>query len=428
MRSAGLSARQLPSFLSASRRCSGGPAAKPFSRGYAATGTVVDAAVRVTNSNRSGAGSGTCIDYDEASGDMLVLSACHIFFDRDPNTRIDARGPAEVILFDGSKYTAPMLGMFVKESSDCALLRVHTGKRYPFVPLAEVEPQAGTKLFKVGFPAWKDGGRDVGPGTATGYDERSFLRAKMWTMSGDSGGGVFEEDGKLVGVVSGHNTQGRGGPPTDSAFCCSLTPIRNLIKKVGWKGGNAPRQGGIGNHNQIVQVFPQGSGGSQPGGGQGVTPPKLPDQVGPLTPSPTTPPIQGESKAIADFQAQMKEIAQQLDSINAKVASIKGEKGDPGPQGPAGKNGAPGPQGEKGEQGLVGKAGADGKPGPVGPAGPVGPSGPAGANGVAGKDGLNGKDVDPAIVNSLNIRISSLEAKIGSGGSKLITVPYTVDK
>lgn len=327
--------------------------------------------MRVTNSNRSGAGSGTCIDYDEAAGDVLVLSACHIFFDTDGQP-IDARGPAEVIMFDGSKYTAPMLGMYVKNAGDCALLRVHTGKPYPFVPLAQVDPQPGSKILKVGFPAWKDGARDIGPGTVTGYEQSVRLTARMRTMSGDSGGGVFDENGELVGVVSGHETQGRNGPPTDRAFCCCLQPIRSLIARVGWKGGQGNvKQGGIGNHNQIVQVFPQQT-----------KPSTQPDPVTPKLPAPSvpTPPV-GSTNPFAEVSAS-------LSKLEAMVAEIKAQKA------------MPGPQGEKGEQGLAGKPGTDGKPGMAGPAGSVGPVGPDGANGVAGKDGVNGKDADPALIAS----------------------------
>lgn len=364
----------------------------PFTRPYSLTGNVEDAAVRVTNSAFTGAGSGTCIDYDAASGDMLVLSACHIFYDSNPRDPIDARGPAEVIMFDGTKLRGPMLGMYTIRGGDCALLRVHTGKPYPYVPLRESPPEVGSTVYKVGFPAWKKGLRDVGTGTvAEVANGELFTRMKI--ESGDSGGGVFSADSFLVGVVSRHEMEvGPNGQPTGrstlNSTCCCLGPIRALIGKVGWKssGSNGQiRQGGILNNSQIVQqVQPQQSGGVQGPPLKPATPPVQP--AAPIASVPTPTPAAADlSKSLASITSQLDALSKSVDEL-AKQKNLpgpKGDKGDPGAAGVAGKAGA------DGKPGADGKNGIDGKPGPVGSVGQTGPQGVAGAS---------GKDADPSAI------------------------------
>ena len=77
-------------------------------------------------------------------------------------------------------------------------------------------------------------------------------------------------------------------------------------------------------------------------------------------------------------------------TVDAFLASLKGERGDAGENGPKGETGATGPQGPKGDTGAQGPKGDTGAQGPKGDTGPQGPKGDTGAQGPKGDTGAQG--------------------------------------
>ena len=86
-------------------------------------------------------------------------------------------------------------------------------------------------------------------------------------------------------------------------------------------------------------------------------------------------------------------------------SAVVGPQGPAGPQGPKGDQGEAGPQGPKGEQGEIGPQGPVGEQGPVGPQGPAGPQGPKGDKGDPG---------EPANVEEINNRLTTLENNLNN--------------
>jgi serine protease Do len=112
----------------------------------------------------------------------------------------------EVTLADGSHYPAKIIGR--DERTDLAVLRIDAGHKLPFIDLgdsSQVKP--GEWVIAVGNPFGLGGtvtagivsalGRDIGSGP---YDD--FIQIDAPINQGNSGGPLFTQDGRVVGVNS----------------------------------------------------------------------------------------------------------------------------------------------------------------------------------------------------------------------------------
>lgn len=102
-----------------------------------------------------------------------------------------------------------------------------------------------------------------------------------------------------------------------------------------------------------------------------------------------------QAKAIADLQAQLAALQEQLKNMPAPGSGEAGATGPAGEQGPAGEAGPAGPAGPQGPAGAAGAVGPQGPAGPAGPAGAQGPAGPAGPQGIQGERGERGEAYVP---------------------------------
>jgi serine protease Do len=112
----------------------------------------------------------------------------------------------EVTLADGTHYPAKIIGR--DERTDLAVLRIDAGHKLPFIELgdsSQVKP--GEWVIAVGNPFGLGGtvtagivsalGRDIGSGP---YDD--FIQIDAPINQGNSGGPLFTQDGRVVGVNS----------------------------------------------------------------------------------------------------------------------------------------------------------------------------------------------------------------------------------
>jgi serine protease Do len=111
-----------------------------------------------------------------------------------------------VTLDDGTVLPAKVIG--TDKASDLAVLRVKSNHKLPFINLGDSnEAQPGAWVIAVGNPFGLGGtvtagivsarGRDIGEGS---YD--SFIQIDAPINQGNSGGPLFTQDGKVVGVNS----------------------------------------------------------------------------------------------------------------------------------------------------------------------------------------------------------------------------------
>jgi serine protease Do len=186
----------------------------------------VPAVVSITTQERpdaagepqKGIGSGFII-----SADGYVLTAAHVVDDAESFTvtLLDARGwPEEV--------PAKLVGS--DPLTDCALLKLKTDRRLPFLVLGSAQdvdvadwvviigsPYGLDRSVSVGVVSAK-GRTDVIPGARTSFVD--FIQTDAAINPGNSGGPMLDLDGKVVGIANAVNTTGQGigfAIPVDAA-------------------------------------------------------------------------------------------------------------------------------------------------------------------------------------------------------------------
>ncbi|MES2476424.1 MAG: trypsin-like peptidase domain-containing protein [Verrucomicrobiota bacterium] len=142
-----------------------------------------------------------CIEIAEGSGtgviisaDGLVLTAAHV--------ATGVKKKVTVVLEDGTKLKAETLGLVA--DSDAAMLRITEKGTYPFV---EMDRNATTRLADWVFSLGHSGGFDKNRGSVVRLGRLvriadSTFQSDCMLIGGDSGGPLFDLNGKLIGIHS----------------------------------------------------------------------------------------------------------------------------------------------------------------------------------------------------------------------------------
>ena len=159
-------------------------------------------------------GSGTVI-----SPQGLVLTAGHV--STEPNAR------ATIVLPDGRRVNARTLGLHWQGAADCGLIQCELaeGETVASVELAPAESlSVGEWVIAVGYTYGSFQGRDATPpavriGRIRRMREGSgSIEMDAPLASGDSGGGLFDLEGRLVGVNSSAGPEPQFNNSTSVAF------------------------------------------------------------------------------------------------------------------------------------------------------------------------------------------------------------------
>lgn len=267
-------------------------------------------------------------------GDRYIATAYHV-----PR---GTSGKGYAIFRDGTRIDVEVNG-YDRVWDQCILTMASEHPSLPGVKLADANPRIGERIYSVGFG---QGFRIFG-GAVTGYSSTGQGNPADWVnhqspaVSGDSGGPIFTESGKLVGCLWGSG-QGETLGSTTSRFQIFVKPLFprlaqwradrigrqiagiSAVPQSGCYGGQCPPQGGY--SSPIV--------GGGPGRNVDATPGNRPtpiDSVGALPPALPQPP------AGCDPETIKKLISESLAGMD-----LKGPKGDTGPVGPAGPKGMDG--------------------------------------------------------------------------------------
>lgn len=209
-----------------------------------------------------GGGSGVVIN-DEG----LILTCAHV--NRSANRRIRIRFP------DGRVVSGKTLGNF--HAGDAGLVQITEDGDFPFAEMAKSgDVEIGDWCIAVGYPVSFRGGQPpVRIGRVLSRSAQS-IRTDVPIMGGDSGGPLFDLQGRVIGInsrVSGSMT-GNIHVATD----LFSTNWDRLMEGEDWgqrrgRGGN-PQQRPQGQRPQGQRrpQRPQGSGRPTPDSGQGETP------------------------------------------------------------------------------------------------------------------------------------------------------------
>jgi serine protease Do len=169
------------------------------------------------------------------SADGLILSQYHVSHLLDVGDFEKSRQPGErvkVILHDGRVCEAKLLG--ADRGWDLSLLQLVKPGPYPCTPLDDkATVQLGDGVLKLGHPMGYRRGRDpvVRFGRVVCRDEDSFVSDCLVT-GGDSGGPLFDLDGRFVGIVRNSAVPGALGEFQNAPrragillFTCSTTAL-----------------------------------------------------------------------------------------------------------------------------------------------------------------------------------------------------------
>lgn len=243
----------------------------------------------------------------------------------------------------GQKWRGEVVAL--DTNADLALIWVKTGG-LPFVRINRGGLNQGRTVFSFGYGPVRKLRRAVG--VVLGISGSRPGRVSVWntnlaTEPGDSGGGVFDANGELVGINWGARIAGNvhfGNAATSS--------IELLALGQHWEtqcnGPMCDAFGGQATGGGVASRPP----GSRPGPFVPVKPPVGSDDDAPIVRPPSTPP---PSAPVVNLD----KIAEQLAEKLAADPRLKGPKGDAGERGLAGPAGPPGPPGPKGDAGAPGK-------------------------------------------------------------------------
>ncbi len=139
---------------------------------------------------RLGTGSGVVV-----SKEGLILTAAHV--------AMEMNNKVTVIFPDGSRANADVLGM--DYSRDAAMLQITDGGEYPFVELGDsAEMSENDWCIALGHAGGfvADRSPPVRLGRVINNDPEEFLTSDSALIGGDSGGPLFDIDGRLIAIHS----------------------------------------------------------------------------------------------------------------------------------------------------------------------------------------------------------------------------------
>lgn len=243
------------------------------------------------------------------------------------------------IYADGGQPVSGGIVVAMNSMDDLAIIRTDNEVNW-----VRTNPQSGS-VVRIGYGPRNS--LEVNPSTL--YATR--LVGKR-AISGDSGGGVFDEQGRLIGVTWGYVGQGQAAR---SAF----TPAIKLVNLV---AAHRAKHG----MTELSQSVC---------GPNGCMPPMIQQPQYPQQPIPQAPPAtqyqphpqQPTTHKHEDLKLLIEACRQDILEIRNIINNAP--PGPQGPQGPPGDNGQPGSPGLQGVPGIQGPPGAPGAPGPVGLAG-----------------------------------------------------------
>jgi len=139
------------------------------------------------------------------SADGLIVTNNHV---------IDGSDDIQIYLTDGSHYPAKIIGDDAK--TDLAVLKINANKPLPFVQFGDsTAAQVGDWVMAIGNPFGLGGSVTLGIVSARNRDIQSgpydsFIQTDASINQGNSGGPLFDMNGKVIGINSAIIAEGGG--------------------------------------------------------------------------------------------------------------------------------------------------------------------------------------------------------------------------
>lgn len=154
-------------------------------------------AIQSRSTRGMGSGSGVIV-----SGDGLVLTAAHVV-DAAGSEKDGEGGEVSVVLSDGREVKGKVLGR--DRQRDSAMVQIVEGKDWPHAELAPADSiEKGEWCIAMGHPGGYDPqrGAPVRVGRVWLNNDKAFFRSDCTVSGGDSGGPLFDLEGRVIGIHS----------------------------------------------------------------------------------------------------------------------------------------------------------------------------------------------------------------------------------
>jgi S1-C subfamily serine protease len=185
------------------------------------------ASVAICDESGSAIGAATIIE-NEVGKHIKMVTAGHVV------SAMEEKEKAMYACYSYNRKQEPLVSVKVDDLNDIALVRTvkNTEAFGPYVRIAKSEPSIGDSIFLIGSPMRNK--FNVTLGIVSNYifnDKKTKLyRVDAAAFFGNSGGGAFNHNGELEGVlVSGEVLEGFAAIP-GGAHVLSLTYLHNLLK------------------------------------------------------------------------------------------------------------------------------------------------------------------------------------------------------
>lgn len=307
---------------------------------------------------------------DVRDGKAIIVGAKHVGV---PGSVVFADGRKAVVIESMTDKTGADLACYVIDVSDV-----------PYAAIADDEPTIGAQVQQAGYP-----NEHVWTGAQAKW-RSGFLRTRtelsINVATGDSGSGVFNMSGELIGVVVTNSRPSTHDPREYPGQCVPHGRVKRFVEACCFKihGGQQHAKPKPPQRNPLPIPTP----------GIDLTVVNAKLSAIEARQNESDRKTDGVVKDLADVKAALLRMTDLIGKIQDKPG-IVGKTGPAGPEGPPGIDGKAGRDGKDGKPGSNGIDGKDGKPG---------------LNGIDGKDGRPGKDADPTLVLELQKRIAALEA------------------
>lgn len=207
----------------------------------------------VSTSLKTYSGSGVIIDADEDSGDFTVLTNCHVVYSAQASLISGQDGYSDnvAVWLYGSEYSdsgrLSATIMATSKSYDIALLKVSGGEAGKRVKTADWVSGEETYLGETVYAIGNAGGEkmcantgiiskdiqtvkvNLGTDRSTELYEYQVLRTSAPINSGNSGGGLFNVAGELVGLV---NSKSGSSEMTGVGYALTASSTKRVVKRM----------------------------------------------------------------------------------------------------------------------------------------------------------------------------------------------------
>ena len=190
-------------------------------------------------------------------GGGYIVTARHVT-DRDETGRLLSPKEVRVMTTELDELPATLIG--VNAFLDIAVYRItDEGSVLPPATFTDREPQTGEELFTVGYPlGWGPAigfGRLGNPNTYIPTVETRLFQVDLSACSGNSGGGLFNADGDIVGVVHAIiQTETAQGEPRCSRFAFAVPGplVQRIVTAL--KAGEQPGFSKLGVQLTVIKI------------------------------------------------------------------------------------------------------------------------------------------------------------------------------